>query len=84
MTVELIARGAGTLVLVTHEGFPDEQSRDGHQAGGVADGARCARQGSVHYPLTDMNLVVSFPGTTQTTLADVGGNGYSLIRLMHA
>ncbi len=31
MTVELIARGAGTLVLVTHEGFPDEQSRDGHQ-----------------------------------------------------
>ncbi len=31
VTVELIASGAGTLVRLTHEGFPDEQSRDGHQ-----------------------------------------------------
>ncbi len=31
MTVELNASGAGTLVRLTHEGFPDEQSRDGHQ-----------------------------------------------------
>ena len=31
LTVELIATGTGTLVRLIHEGFPDEQSRDGHQ-----------------------------------------------------
>ena len=31
LTVEFNATGAGTLVRVIHEGFPDEQSRDGHQ-----------------------------------------------------
>ena len=31
LTVELIASGAGTLVRLIHEGFPDELSRDGHQ-----------------------------------------------------
>ena len=32
----------------------------------------------------DMTLVVSFPGTEQTTLAKVGGKGYSLIRMVEA
>ncbi len=31
VTVEFIAGGDGTLVRLTHEGFPDEKSRDGHQ-----------------------------------------------------
>ncbi len=31
LTVDLIATGAGTLVRLIHEGFPDELSRDGHQ-----------------------------------------------------
>ena len=31
-----------------------------------------------------MTLVVSFPGTEQTTLAEVGGKGYSLIRMVEA
>ena len=31
VTVELIPSGTGTLVRLTHEGFADEQSRDGHQ-----------------------------------------------------
>ena len=31
-----------------------------------------------------MTLVVSFPGTEQTTLAEVGGKGYSLIRMIKA
>ena len=30
----------------------------------------------------DMTLIVSFPGTEQTTLAEVGGKGYSLIRMV--
>ena len=32
----------------------------------------------------DMTLIVSFPGTEQTTLAEVGGKGYSLIRMVEA
>jgi hypothetical protein len=28
-----------------------------------------------------MTLMVSFPGTEQTTLAEVGGKGYSLVRM---
>ncbi len=31
-----------------------------------------------------MNLTISFPGTEQTTLAEVGGKGYSLIRMVEA
>ena len=31
LTVEFIPTGTGTLVRLIHEGFPDEQSRDGHQ-----------------------------------------------------
>ena len=31
-----------------------------------------------------MSLVVSFPGTIKTTLADVGGKGWSLIRMVEA
>ena len=31
-----------------------------------------------------MTLVVSFPGTAQTTIAEVGGKGYSLIRMAEA
>ncbi len=31
-----------------------------------------------------MSLVVSFPGTKQTTLAEVGGKAYSLIRMVEA
>ena len=31
-----------------------------------------------------MTLIVSFPGTEQTTLAEVGGKGYSLIRMVEA
>ena len=30
----------------------------------------------------DLTLIVSFPGTEQTTLAEVGGKGYSLIRMV--
>ena len=32
----------------------------------------------------DMTLIVSFPGTEETTLAEVGGKGYSLIRMVEA
>ena len=32
----------------------------------------------------DMTLVVSLPGTEQTTLVKVGGKGYSLIRMVEA
>ena len=32
----------------------------------------------------DMTLTVSFPGTEQTALAEVGGKGYSLIRMVEA
>ncbi len=32
----------------------------------------------------DMTLIVSFPGTEQTTFAEVGGKGYSLIRMIEA
>ena len=32
----------------------------------------------------DRTLIVSFPGTEQTTLAEVGGKGYSLIRMVEA
>ena len=32
----------------------------------------------------DVTLIVSFPGTEQTTLAEVGGKGYSLIRMVEA
>ena len=32
----------------------------------------------------DKTLIVSFPGTGQTTLAEVGGKGYSLIRMIEA
>ena len=32
----------------------------------------------------DITLIVSFPGTAQTTLAEVGGKGYSLIRMVEA
>ena len=32
----------------------------------------------------DMTHLVSFPGTEQTTLAEVGGKGYSLIRMVEA
>ena len=31
-----------------------------------------------------MTLIVSFPGIEQTTLAEVGGKGYSLIRMVEA
>ena len=31
-----------------------------------------------------MNLTISFPGTEQTTLSEVGGKGYSLIRMVEA
>ena len=31
-----------------------------------------------------MSLTISFPGTKQTTLAEVGGKGYSLIRMVEA
>jgi len=31
-----------------------------------------------------MTLIVSFPGTEQTTLAEVGGKGYELIRMVEA
>ena len=31
-----------------------------------------------------MTLIVSFPGIKQTTLAEVGGKGYSLIRMIEA
>ncbi len=31
VTVELNPSGAGILVRLTHEGFPDEKSRDGRQ-----------------------------------------------------
>ena len=33
VTLEFIAEGDGTLVRVTHEGLPDELSRDQHQEG---------------------------------------------------
>ena len=36
MTMEFIARGAGTLVRLTQEGFPDELSRDRHLEGWIA------------------------------------------------
>jgi DNA repair protein RadC len=32
----------------------------------------------------DMTLIVSFPGTEQTTLSEVGGKGYSLTRMAEA
>ncbi len=32
----------------------------------------------------DMPLIVWFPGTEQTTLVEVGGKGYSLIRMVEA
>ena len=32
----------------------------------------------------DMTLIVSFTGTEQTTLTEVGGKGYSLIRMVEA
>lgn len=32
----------------------------------------------------EMTLIVSFPGTRQTTLAEVGSKGYSLIRMVEA
>ncbi len=32
----------------------------------------------------DMTLIVSFPGTERTTIAEVGGKGYSLIRMVQA
>ena len=32
----------------------------------------------------DRTLIVSFPGTEQTTLGEVGGKGYSLIRMVEA
>ncbi len=32
----------------------------------------------------DVTLIVSFPGTEQTTLAEVGGKGYSLMRMVEA
>ncbi len=32
----------------------------------------------------DVTLVVSFPGTVQTTVAEVGGKAYSLIRMLEA
>ena len=31
-----------------------------------------------------MNLTISFPGPEQTTLTEVGGKGYSLIRMVEA
>ena len=31
-----------------------------------------------------MSLTISFPGTEQTTLAEVGGKGFSLIRMVEA
>jgi len=31
-----------------------------------------------------MNLIISFPGTAQTTLAEVGGKGWFLIRMVAA
>ena len=39
----------------------------------------------VHAELGDiLALIVSFPGIKQTTLAEVGGKGYSLIRMVEA
>lgn len=33
VSVELVPSGAGTLVKLTHAGFPDEESRRGHEEG---------------------------------------------------
>jgi uncharacterized protein YndB with AHSA1/START domain len=33
VTVDFVAENAGTLVVVTHERFPDEQSRERHEKG---------------------------------------------------
>jgi uncharacterized protein YndB with AHSA1/START domain len=33
VTIELAADGDGTLVVVTHEQFPDQGTRDRHQSG---------------------------------------------------
>jgi uncharacterized protein YndB with AHSA1/START domain len=41
VTVDIRPDGGGTLVVVTHEGFPDQSMRDRHEGGWRATLARC-------------------------------------------
>ena len=44
VTIELVADHGGTLVTVTHERFPDEESRNRHDSGSTATLARLVSQ----------------------------------------